>query len=162
MLRFPAWPRRGLRETARASQASGPETAPPRVHVPTAYLVNRQASAAITSRCKGLTPLGDSISTTAQPRRARPELRNFLSYPDSRAVTWPNTAPPELAGAGAQVRAQAPAASGDDLAEYRLSWGYMWWQVLGSNQRRLSRRFYRPLPLATRATCLAPPLRTAQ
>jgi hypothetical protein len=27
------------------------------------------------------------------------------------------------------------------------------WQVLGSNQRRLSRRFYRPLPLATRATC---------
>src|SRR6201996_6985585 len=29
-----------------------------------------------------------------------------------------------------------------------------WWQVLGSNQRRLSRRFYRPLPLATRATCL--------
>ena len=22
-----------------------------------------------------------------------------------------------------------------------------WWQVLGSNQRRLSRRFYRPLPL---------------
>src|ERR1017187_4727986 len=28
-----------------------------------------------------------------------------------------------------------------------------WWQVLGSNQRRLSRRFYRPFPLATRATC---------
>jgi hypothetical protein len=26
------------------------------------------------------------------------------------------------------------------------------WQVLGSNQRRLSRRFYRPLPLTTRAT----------
>ena len=24
-----------------------------------------------------------------------------------------------------------------------------WWQVLGSNQRRLSRRFYRPLPLGT-------------
>ena len=34
-----------------------------------------------------------------------------------------------------------------------------WWQVLGSNQRRLSRRFYRPLPLATRATCLVPPHR---
>ena len=32
-----------------------------------------------------------------------------------------------------------------------------WWQVLGSNQRRLSRRFYRPLPLATRATCRMPP-----
>jgi hypothetical protein len=34
-----------------------------------------------------------------------------------------------------------------------------WWQVLGSNQRRLSRRFYRPLPLATRATCRKPPAR---
>ena len=34
-----------------------------------------------------------------------------------------------------------------------------WWQVLGSNQRRLSRRFYRPLPLATRATCRKPPSR---
>ena len=32
------------------------------------------------------------------------------------------------------------------------------WQVLGSNQRRLSRRFYRPLPLATRATCRRPPV----
>ena len=30
--------------------------------------------------------------------------------------------------------------------------------MLGSNQRRLSRRFYRPLPLATRATCLVPSL----
>ena len=25
-----------------------------------------------------------------------------------------------------------------------LSWGFPWWQVLGSNQRRLSRRFYIP------------------
>ena len=37
-----------------------------------------------------------------------------------------------------------------------------WWQVLGSNQRRLSRRFYRPLPLATRATCLGRPCGTAR
>ena len=37
-----------------------------------------------------------------------------------------------------------------------------WWQVLGSNQRRLSRRFYRPLPLATRATCRVPPALAAQ
>ena len=28
------------------------------------------------------------------------------------------------------------------------------WRVLGLNQRRLSRRFYRPLPLTTRATRL--------
>src|SRR6516165_662033 len=39
---------------------------------------------------------------------------------------------------------------------------HRWWQVMGSNHRRLSRRFYRPLPLATRATCLVPPHRTAQ
>jgi hypothetical protein len=39
----------------------------------------------------------------------------------------------------------------DEGAEFRR-----WWQVLGSNQRRLCRRFYRPLPLATRATCLGP------
>ena len=38
----------------------------------------------------------------------------------------------------------------------------IWWQVLGSNQRRLSRRFYRPLPLATRATCQAPPCGAAE
>ena len=62
------------------------------------------------------------------------------------AVTWPNTAPPELAAAGARVRARAFAASGDDLAAYCLSWAYLRWQVLGSNQRRLSRRFYRALP----------------
>ena len=37
-----------------------------------------------------------------------------------------------------------------------------WWQVLDSNQGRLSRRFYRPLPLAARATCLMPPCGTAQ
>jgi hypothetical protein len=49
-------------------------------------------------------------------------------------------------------------APGYAQATGRFRW---WWQVLGSNQRRLSRRFYRPLPLATRATCLAPPASTA-
>ncbi len=68
----------------------------------------------------------------------------FLLDPALRTVTWPNTAPPELVAVGAQVRAHAPAVSGDDLAGCCLNWGYMWWQVLGSNQRRLSRRFYRP------------------
>jgi hypothetical protein len=43
-----------------------------------------------------------------------------------------------------------------------LSWCFVLWQVLGSNQRRLSRRFYRPLPLATRATCQAPPCGAAE
>jgi hypothetical protein len=30
-----------------------------------------------------------------------------------------------------------------------LSWGFPWWQVLGSNQRRLSRRFYRQPSMRT-------------
>ena len=47
------------------------------------------------------------------------------------------------------------------LALVKGSFRY-WWQVQGSNLGRLSRRFYRPLPLATRATCLVPPHRTAQ
>ena len=32
------------------------------------------------------------------------------------------------------------------------------WQVVDSNHRRRSRRFYRPLPLAARATCQGPPV----
>ena len=35
------------------------------------------------------------------------------------------------------------------------------WQVLDSNQRRLSRRIYSPLPLAARATCHAPSRKAA-
>jgi hypothetical protein len=53
-----------------------------------------------------------------------------------------------------------PKATAREAGKIQLT-GYFrrWWQVLGSNQRRLSRRFYRPLPLAARATCLAPPVR---
>jgi hypothetical protein len=32
---------------------------------------------------------------------------------------------------------------------FRWWWQVLWWQVLGSNQRRLSRRFYRPLIIET-------------
>jgi hypothetical protein len=40
------------------------------------------------------------------------------------------------------------------LGQRRLSRSSRWWwQVLDSNQRRRCRRFYRPLPLAARATC---------
>ena len=48
-------------------------------------------------------------------------------------------------------------ANADALGTMAVTWGFTGWQVLGSNQRRLSRRFYRPLPLATRATCREPP-----
>lgn len=40
------------------------------------------------------------------------------------------------------------------LIPIQVSQKWCGWQVLGSNQRRLRRRFYRPLPLSTRATCL--------
>ena len=49
-----------------------------------------------------------------------------------------------------------------DLRVPVMTCDFSWWQVLGSNQRRLSRRFYRPLPLATRATCLSRPPKTAR
>ena len=52
--------------------------------------------------------------------------RPVVTHPDTRRdkkETARQTAFPQLAG--------------------RFRW---WWQVLGSNQRRLSRRFYRPLP----------------
>ena len=46
--------------------------------------------------------------------------------------------------------------------EAPLSCSFDWWQVQDSNLGRRSRRFYRPLPLAARATCLVPIRRTAQ
>ena len=42
--------------------------------------------------------------------------------------------------------------SGPGSSQIRVHFRW-WWQVQGSNLGRLSRRFYRPLPLATRATC---------
>ena len=46
------------------------------------------------------------------------------------------------------------AAGRDTAASGRFRW---WWQVLESNQRRLSRRFARPLPLAPDSGNLPPP-----
>src|SRR3954468_3164022 len=58
--------------------------------------------------------------------------------------------PTELWGrAGQEVTRHGPG-PGSRLCEPAAELG---WQVLGSNQRRLSRRIYSPLPLATRATC---------
>ena len=86
-------------------------------------------------------PLNHCSTATGKPGTAQVPAGS-----GPRAVTWPNTAPPELATAEPRARAHALAASGDDLAAYCLSWGYMWWQVLGSNQRRLSRRFLQTAP----------------
>ena len=50
---------------------------------------------------------------------------------------------------------------GRDPISPALNWGNVW-QVQGSNLGRRSRRFYRPLPLATRATCQMPPCGAAE
>ena len=71
---------------------------------------------------------------------------------DGTALTCPNLTR-KLKGSGPQT---AHAEHARPALTPRLTWALTGWQVLGSNQRRLSRRFYRPLPLATRATCLKP------
>jgi hypothetical protein len=72
------------------------------------------------------------------------------AYPTATGI-WPPVAASSCTG-----REQAR----DTIAP--LSWCFGWWQVQGSNLGRLSRRFYRPLPLATRATCQMPPCGAAE
>jgi hypothetical protein len=94
--------------------------APPGVHVPAAY-----------------------------PREPAGQRSDHLPAPPVTAAARLRLNHHSTATSKAQARIfrlTAAAASGDDLAAYRLSWRYMWWQVLGSNQRRLSRRFYREPP----------------
>jgi hypothetical protein len=52
----------------------------------------------------------------------------------------------------AAVRANLAKARENELQTPKSGTCRELWRVLGSNQRRLSRRFYRPLPLTTRAT----------
>ena len=47
----------------------------------------------------------------------------------------------------ARFQHQSIPVSSEDRTAWHLTCGYSWWQVLGSNQRRLSRRFYREHPL---------------
>ena len=58
--------------------------------------------------------------------------------PMARPLTCRNRAarPP------ATVLCTAPLVLPQALLKWPLTWGFSWWQVLGSNQRRLSRRFY--------------------
>jgi hypothetical protein len=60
-------------------------------------------------------------------------------------------------GIGRDFSVNPSAAARGNPAAWHLTWGFTGWQVLGSNQRRLSRRFYRP-PIfetvsAARCTC---------
>ena len=75
-----------------------------------------------------------------QPRRDPSHV-----YPASSGM-WPLPAASGCIGLTATRTASDRITRGQGLSS-------LVWQVLGSNQRRLSRRFYRPLPLATRATC---------
>ena len=89
-----------------------------------------------------------SVTTRDQggSKRSVVRRRNFSAYSPGPAVD--GRSEPDTAG---HQQAQPPTAKALVRGCLRR-----WWQVLGSNQRRLSRRFYRPLPLATRATCREP------
>ena len=49
--------------------------------------------------------------------------------------------------ASAAISSLTRPCSAVDRVAWHLTWDFTWWQVLGSNQRRLSRRFYRPLAI---------------
>jgi hypothetical protein len=104
------------------------------------------------------------LAASTQPRlnqvEQAPDWLNFLPRASGNPLTCLDADPPAQPGRPRRFTAPLPAADRQDQAKRSLTWGFTWWQVLGSNQRRLSRRFYRPLPLATRATCLAPSRRT--
>ena len=68
------------------------------------------------------------------------------------ALTWPNTSWNKSLAAARPAGPISAATDGPDHFTWRLTLGFTWWQVLGSNQRRLSRRFYRPAG-GTAVTC---------
>src|SRR5689334_19861744 len=91
-------------------------------------------------------PAGPARPRSLTARHERPRSHDIPAAITESAAT---ADPPTLVSCLRQSKVR--------VAKATLTWGYGWWQVLGSNQRRLSRRFYRPLPLATRATCRTPP-----
>ncbi len=95
------------------------------------------------------TPAGRGLSRFPARREYGPGNRSL-----SAICPWTSRSQPDLAGLSRTWRdiGRRPARRENSQLTGRLR---RWWQVLGSNQRRLSRRFYRPLPLATRATCRA-------
>jgi hypothetical protein len=72
--------------------------------------------------------------TAGQPMHVIYTSVDSCREPDSAGLRW--TTPAADSSAREPENAQATG---------RFRW---WWQVLGSNQRRLSRRFYRPFPVA--------------
>src|SRR3989442_913993 len=92
-----------------------------------AYAVNRGASEL------GRSP-GEQAAASAQPDPMHVIYTSVDTAAHRPAVTHPDTRRDKEETAR---RAAFPQRAG----RFRR-----WWQVLGSNQRRLSRRFYRPLP----------------
>jgi hypothetical protein len=88
-----------------------------------------------------------STSRQLDPDRfgGQPRRNPSHEYPASSGM-WP------LPAASGCIGLTATRTASDRVTRGRRLFSLVW-QVLGSNQRRLSRRFYRPLPLATRATC---------
>src|SRR5262249_28025038 len=60
----------------------------------------------------------------------------------SRVYPTPSGSRPRFAASGCMRVGEVR------MSSSALTWGFDWWQVLGSNQRRLSRRFYSHLQYA--------------
>ena len=112
------------------------------------------ASGMLTDTCRGVFKQLDrrmlvagSLTTRVIPPR-QPTSRNQASTrPDMAAIGHPpsHTYPTNSGTQPLPVASgcMPPTCNRDAIAS--LSCSFAWWQVLGSNQRRLSRRFYRPL-----------------
>jgi hypothetical protein len=83
-------------------------------------------------------------SATTQPRQPGSRDAQTSSRLRAVAVTWPKLLFAAAGQATAAVPHTAPPEGRQDQMKPCLTRGFTWWQVLGSNQRRLSRRFYRP------------------
>jgi hypothetical protein len=101
-----------------------------------------------------LARLGHVLGTAACPsqlpaepgrtrhHRRQPRVCRSAVFLPAAARSWPSRR--SRAGGLADRSLSRPPRSRFTMSEL----GFCWWQVLGSNQRRLSRRFYRPLAKA--------------
>jgi hypothetical protein len=122
-------------------------------------------------RLPAVEEVGDAVTAHDQSRVYPANSGSFSDRrcPQEPAVERPDLLDRSVRGISGKPHCHSSARTKDDGLENRclageranpatqnsqICMGKLWWRVLGSNQRRLSRRFYRPLPLATRATRL--------
>src|SRR5258708_7507214 len=106
---------------------------------------------------------GTYLASPAAHAHSAPRAAGCDTISPRRRTRWPGA----ISGAGARcwirtgqaeptVQDTAHLQRPGDLGVPVMTCDFSWWQVLGSNQRRLSRRFYRPRtrrPLPARTPC---------